>query len=411
MKRKKNTAKIVLFVLFFLGLLLCGLVLSIAFWPPTLHVDSDPATAAIYLNCFKKKTGAPAHILIKFFLGSHKVVVSENGYVPHTQEVSFSLFRRNAYIDAKLEPETFTTGDSNITVGWVDGSRYPTVKAMVKVKDRDGQLINRLNKDAVSLVESREELCIAANPSFNISGVSKVDIVFFIDVTGSMSSSLSIVKQNIKAFCDHLLAQNLNFRLAGYSFEDIVPYKDIYPFTPEFTDNAGAMKMVTDFKSWLATLKAEKGGDGPENCLDSIIDAGNNGLNFREDATKVGVLITDTMAHVKGDGGDSPTTATFRIARAKLRSMGIKLYYASPVPEYEIQLGGQSLGWPFSAFLLTQKFSEELIGWHVISFKDRIPYEKTRARRCTLRIAIRDKESGKPQDYVKDFVFYPLLAQ
>jgi hypothetical protein len=409
MYRKDKKAKILLFILFFMGILLTGIVISIAFFPPCFNIQSHPANASIYINCLKRNLKTPAHIRSLTFFGRHRVVVSKNGYQPHIQDVSFSLFRRTINIDAKLEKEIFSSGDNNIVVGWVDGSRYPTVKVMVKVKDETGKLIPDLKKENIKVIETREERCLEVQPDFNLQGVSKVDMVFFIDVTGSMGGALDICKQNIEAFCDLLQAENLNFRLAGYSFEDIVPYKDKFQFTTEFTDQGSAREMVKEFKEWLASLKAEGGGDGNENCLDPIIDASDGGLAYRTDATRIGILITDTSAHVAGDGGDSHTTATFEKTRAKMKSMGIKLYYASPQKEYEMKLNAQSLGWPFSTAVLTEIFSEELIGWYAITFNDQIPVEKNMARRCILSIKRKSQQPGKPEEYIKNFVFYPWV--
>jgi len=409
MYQKARKAKVVLFFLFLLGFLLCCLVLSIAFFPPILSVRSDPPDASIYVNCKKKDSRTPARMRLLSIFGKSKVVVSKNGYYPVTRDAGFSLFRRNIIIDAQLEQETFSSGDSNIVVGWVDGSRYPEIKVMVKVKNQEGQLVPDLKKENITLIETREEQCVTTQPQFNLREVNKVDIVFFIDVTGSMRGTLNVVKQNIESFCDLLLAQNLNFRLAGYSFDDIVPYKDRFDFTPEFTDRKEARKMAKKFKKWLISLKAEEGGDVKENCLDPIINACDISFNYRADATKIGVLITDTSAHVAEDGGDSLTTATFEVARSKMRAVGMKLYYASPREEYETGLDAQSLGWPFSAFVLTNKFSEELIGWYVISFRDGIAIEKTRTRRCNLRVRLNPGEEDNSKEYVKDFVFYPLV--
>jgi Integrin beta chain VWA domain/PEGA domain len=409
MYQKARKVKVVLFIIFLLGILLCGLTLSIAFFPPVLTVQSDPPGADIYVNCVKRKIETPGHMRLLSIFGNSKVVVSKNGYLPVSQDANFSIFRRNVTIDAKLEQETFSSGHSNIEVGWVDGSRYPEVKVMVKVKDHNNNLVSDLKKEHITLTETREEQCLITQPQFDLREVNKLDIVFFIDVTSSMSGTLAIVKRNIEAFCDLLLARNINFRLAGYSFDDMVPYNDRFDFTPEFTGEGDARKMVRRFKKWLSSLKAKGGGDGNENCLDSIINACDHSLDYREDATKVGVLITDTSAHVAGDGGNSLTTATFQTTREKMQTMGLKLYYASPRDEYETQLNAQNLGWPFNATVLTKKFSDELIGWYVVTFKDDIGLEKNKARRCRIGVKLTPGETGQSKEYSRSFVFYPLI--
>ncbi len=396
--RKKNTVLLVLLLLFLTGILFCALALSIAFYPPSISIRSNPEGATIYINCINKRKKTPANLLM--FLETYRVMVSKKGYQPKSEDVEISFFNRSANLDFDLEKETLISGDKNIHLEKPDTKRYPEITLTLKMKGADGAPITGLKKEHIALLETSEEVCLETQPQFHLRELSKADIIFFIDTTSSMTSALDVAKKNIETFCDLLATQNIEFRLAGYSFDDKVPYKSKYPFKSGETGTAA----TTHFKKWLSGLKAAGGGDGYENCLDSIIDAGNGGLIFRPDVQKVGILITDTGAHVAGDGGNSATTATYEKAKEALASAGIRLYASSPHHEYRPRLKAKNLGWPFSSTVLTGKFLDECIGWYVMRFIDSITREKKAARRFKMTVK---SPPEHPKEYIKNFIIYP----
>ncbi len=132
-----------------------------------------------------------------------------------------------------------------------------------------------------------------------------VDIVFLLDVTGSMQACLDGLKRNIETFIDTLTTGDANncspvkdwrSRVVGYrDFEvDIEPFVDS-PF----------VRNVDELKSQLNALEAIGGGDEPEGLLDALYkvsEAGETGADdaeeggkwrYRKSAARVVVIFTD----------------------------------------------------------------------------------------------------------------------
>jgi hypothetical protein len=125
-----------------------------------------------------------------------------------------------------------------------------------------------------------------------------LDLVFTMDCTGSMGSYIQAAKTNIQAIVKRLSEQenaDLRFGLVAYRDhppQDMSFITQTFPFT---TTLAGMQKN-------LASLSAAGGGDGPEavaTALKSTLDMG-----WREEATKVCILIADAPPHGLGEAND-----------------------------------------------------------------------------------------------------------
>lgn len=121
-------------------------------------------------------------------------------------------------------------------------------------------------------------------------GFRKVDIVVVFDNTGSMGTSIGLLRDQVVAFAESLAAVGLDYRLGIVTFKDEVAL----PHGRELTDN------VEEFQRWIADLEASGGGDTPENSFDALNEACR--MNFREDAGRIFILITDAPPHSRGDG-------------------------------------------------------------------------------------------------------------
>ncbi|HTX20013.1 MAG TPA: VWA domain-containing protein [Bacteroidota bacterium] len=118
-------------------------------------------------------------------------------------------------------------------------------------------------------------------------GKNSEDIVFVLDVTGSMSNQIDGVKNNITEFADSLTSRGVDYRLALVTFLDAV--ENVYAFTSS----------VATFKDEVSLQYAHGGGDLPENSLDALYTASQ--LPYRSDAGRVIVWITDDRYHEKDD--------------------------------------------------------------------------------------------------------------
>lgn len=114
----------------------------------------------------------------------------------------------------------------------------------------------------------------------------KIDIIFIVDRSGSMSSSINSVRNEIGNFTTALQNQGISYRLGLVTYETYV-------------SNYGLTTDVNRFKQWLNGVYVD---GGTENGLDAIEDAAENTI-FQVDAIKYFVLIGDEV--VTSDRGNT----------------------------------------------------------------------------------------------------------
>lgn len=114
--------------------------------------------------------------------------------------------------------------------------------------------------------------------SLPVNAANKIDIIFIVDRSGSMSSSINSVRNEIGNFTTALQNQGISYRLGLITYET---YASNYGFTTD----------VTKFKQWLNGVYVD---GGTENGLDAIEDAAQNSV-FQVDAIKYFVLIGDEV--------------------------------------------------------------------------------------------------------------------
>jgi hypothetical protein len=154
--------------------------------------------------------------------------------------------------------------------------------------------------------------------------LAKVDVLFVLDLTGSMSFAIRGVKDGIGNFAKELEKKALDSRIGMVCFRDIEEDKELpYPllFNGEtFTTDYEA------FRAKVATLKADGGGDEPESSLQALALAVKQ--PFRENVTRVLVLITDATPKIhkkKGAGYELLTVeeTVKRMDKAQLQQMHV----------------------------------------------------------------------------------------
>ncbi|MBP6672417.1 MAG: VWA domain-containing protein, partial [Bacteroidetes bacterium] len=114
-------------------------------------------------------------------------------------------------------------------------------------------------------------------------GVNALDLIFVLDVTGSMGGTIDGVKNNIIEFADSLKKRGVDYRLGMVTFLDEI--ENVYDFTND----------VNAFKQLVALQNAHGGGDAPENSLEALYRA--TQYPFRNEANRVVIWITDITYH------------------------------------------------------------------------------------------------------------------
>lgn len=122
----------------------------------------------------------------------------------------------------------------------------------------------------------------------------QVDVVFVLDVTGSMDGEIRGVSEGIVAFARELQERKLDARVGLVAFRDrpngeeseVLRFEGREPFTRD----------TRLFAERVRRLEARGGGDGPESVLDALAEASR--LPFRPEATRVLLLICDNIPKV-----------------------------------------------------------------------------------------------------------------
>jgi VWFA-related protein len=169
----------------------------------------------------------------------------------------------------------------------VNATSFPRIAVYMSVNTsagRNGELDAEDFEIEEDGVEQEIELCAPVSV-----GGSMADIVFVFDDTGSMGDEIDAMKAGATDFAADVAAAGFDARFALVSFADDVD------FDLDFTAD------VPTFQAAVNTLFASGGGDFPEASLDGVMFALNN-LSYRPGAQKVHVLITDALAHYRGDG-------------------------------------------------------------------------------------------------------------
>jgi hypothetical protein len=128
------------------------------------------------------------------------------------------------------------------------------------------------------------------------------DLVFIQDCTGSQGSYISSATRNIEQICAHIfesgkLQSRDDLRVGLIAFRDHPPQDHTY-----VVKNFGFSSDISKVQKDLSGLYASGGGDGPEAITAALAETLR--LEWRENATKMVVLIADAPPHGIGEYGD-----------------------------------------------------------------------------------------------------------
>jgi hypothetical protein len=128
------------------------------------------------------------------------------------------------------------------------------------------------------------------------------DLVFIQDCTGSQGSYISAATKNIEVICDAIfesgkLQAREDLRVGLVAYRDHPPQDHTY-----VTKNFGFTSDVQAVREQLKGLYASGGGDGPEAVTAALAEVLN--MDWRENASRMVVLIADAPSHGIGEFGD-----------------------------------------------------------------------------------------------------------
>ncbi|HRS01199.1 MAG TPA: OmpA family protein [Bacteroidota bacterium] len=247
----------------------------------------------------------------------------------------------------------------SLTIQSVDISQFPTVKILVEASNKFGEPLDTLEPNNVFIYENGVQKKIISIEKIKTPEKIAVDFIFIVDKTGSMQQYIDGIKNNIVNFTQKLVKRGIDYRLGLILFSDEI--ERVYQPTTN----------VYEFLGWISSVKAFGGGDEKENALEALNQSSK--INFRKEATKVDVLITDAPFHSRGETGDGRTNFTMDDIITILQREQIRVF--SIVPEKLTQYSTFSkktrgtnydIEYPFSTVL--DNFSSQLTNIFIVTY-------------------------------------------
>lgn len=129
----------------------------------------------------------------------------------------------------------------------------------------------------------------------------KADVVFLLDITGSMSGPINNVVNNIQTFTEYIKERGVDIRFG------LVYFKDIYSDGYDSTQDLGFYYNYEEFLEVMSDVEwyIEGGGDDPETVVDALDTMRH--MSFRAGVDKFAIVITDVYYKDGIRGDDSYT--------------------------------------------------------------------------------------------------------
>ncbi|MEP6914698.1 MAG: VWA domain-containing protein [Acidobacteriota bacterium] len=200
-----------------------------------------------------------------------------------------------------------------------------------------------LDRDASEVAGVSAPAAATAAPQTRAKTKGVADVVFLIDVTGSMAPIIDALRKNIESFVDSLSSGDSNNAPPVRDWRGkVVGYRDIEASQEEGVEWLEDHPFVRDtaaLKAQLAALKAQGGGDEPESLLDALYTVATmeaspkgtqsedpNKWRYRSDAARVVVVFTDasfkeTMSIPSAKGGALQDVANVVMANRIILSL------------------------------------------------------------------------------------------
>ena len=221
----------------------------------------------------------------------------------------------------------------------VDRTGEPTAVPPVDVPPSDAAAPSAPPTELADVAAPAPAPAPSATPAARGKTKGVADIVFLVDVSGSMAPVIDALRRNIEVFIDSLSVGDANNTSPVKDWRGkVVGYRDTDDGPRWFEDNP-FVRDATALKAQLAALQAAGGGDEPESLLDALYkiatmeatpkgtqseDAGK--WRYRSDAARVVVVFTDasfkeTMQIPEAKGGSFQDVANVIMANRIILSI------------------------------------------------------------------------------------------
>lgn len=214
----------------------------------------------------------------------------------------------------------------------------------------------------------------------------KIDLFFVIDSTGSMSSYITNVKNNVAAFAKAIGETGAILRLGLIDYRDItVDGKDS---TRVHQPSYSPWMDVPGFITELTTVRASGGGDTPETPIDALAELVQPGIGWSSDAYKFAMLITDADYKTDNNHGVSGMEEMIELLREK--DIFVSSITPSSIMSYYGELAGLTGGVQIP---LSGNFSDDMMDYAEEILKS-VSVETETKRDYAIRVT--DRVTGLP---------------
>lgn len=175
-----------------------------------------------------------------------------------------------------------------------------------------------------------------------------VDILFVMDITGSMRGEIDGVKDGIEDFVAKLGRRDVRVGLVTFGDECYGDKTETLPFTQD----------ADAFSRAVANVPLVYGGDDPESSFEALVLGARQA--FAPGASKVMVLITDAEPHVQGGANDCAAASgahppTEQQTVEALRQIALDQLHLVVAPDVVVAYSGLRAGLPGSTFTLDER--------------------------------------------------------
>ncbi len=248
-------------------------------------------------------------------------------------QTNFSPVPNSSLATPVLFENTYKSAASEVQYEQANSDENKT-KLSFQVENGSGLLQNLL-KSEIRVTENGVPITDFTLNKNSITNVTTADIIFVVDVTGSMAPTIEAAKQKLIDFVNNTRAQGYHTRMCLSTFGDYTVKKctRFYNNDPKV---ASTETEVTELISEITKLKALKGSADPggydldENPMRAVIDAA--GAPWSSDSQRFVILLTDAgFLYSPGNSGAVGSGAPmFSQVTAAIKQAQMKIFAVTP---------------------------------------------------------------------------------
>ncbi|MGI6370364.1 MAG: OmpA family protein [Ignavibacteria bacterium] len=251
------------------------------------------------------------YIFIFFSLTNNSLVAERTWKDKKAEKEKKQKLLERAKIEADRE-------EIDITVKGVDITRFPETKLLIEAYNKLGEPLDTLLPEQITIYENNIEFKALTVEKVPMANNLPWDLIFVIDITGSMQPQIDGVVENVTSFAGKLRERGIDYRLGLILFSDNI--ERVYQPTSN----------IDNFLSWIKKVRAFGGGDEKENALEALKTVTQR-IQFRDEANRIAILITDAPYHQKGDeGGDGRTLETLESVIERAQRIDLRVFSITP---------------------------------------------------------------------------------